>query len=81
MILVDVQIPSLDKVYDFELDEEMKAGELTQKIAQMAAQKEGLVYEPEDKLYLYALRREEVLDERKTLRQQEIGAGERLILI
>ena len=32
MILVDVQVPAMDRVYDFELDEELTAGILVRDI-------------------------------------------------
>ena len=42
MIVVDIQVPNLNRTYDFELDEEMKTGELLKKIIQTISEKESL---------------------------------------
>ena len=39
MILVDVQIPALDRTYDFELDEETPVGELVERKPQLSREK------------------------------------------
>lgn len=81
MILLDVQLPLINKIYDFELDEDMMVSELLQKITGIIAEKEEMEYDPEDKMYLYAMGNERVLNESYSLKQQGIRGGERLVLI
>lgn len=81
MIIVDIQVPSINKVYDFELDEEMMAGALVKEVAEIVAEKEKMIYRQEDQMYLFAMEHEKVLNENCSLRQQGIRNGERLILI
>lgn len=81
MILVDIQSPFLDQVYDFELDEEMGVGELVKKAAEILAAKEKIEYDPEDQLYLYAVRSGKLLKEADSLKSQGVRSGERLVLL
>ena len=60
MIVVDIQVPNLNRTYDFELDEEMKTGELLKKIIQTISEKESLKDCREDEMLLYDLNRETV---------------------
>ena len=41
MILVDVQVPMLDQVFDFELNEEMEVEKVIKDISLLAAKQEG----------------------------------------
>ena len=81
MIVVDIQVPNLNRTYDFELDEEMKTGELLKKIMQTISEKEKLEDCREDEMLLYDLNRETVLSENRSLRQQGVKSGEQLYLI
>lgn len=81
MIAVDIQVPNLNRTYDFELDEEMKTGELLKKIVQTISEKESLEDCREDEMLLYDLSRETVLAENRSLRQQGVKSGEQLYLI
>ena len=81
MIVVDIQVPNLNRTYDFELDEEMKTGELLKKIIQTISEKESLNDCREDEMLLYDLNRETVLSENRSLRQQGVKSGEQLYLI
>lgn len=81
MILVDIQIPMLDKVLDFELDEESEAGKLIEDISFLAAQQDHLVCRNVENMCLYALRQEAILEKNRSLKEQGINAGDRLILI
>lgn len=80
MILVDVQIPMLDKVFDFELNEEMEAGKVIGDISQLAAHKEHLTCRNSKDMCLYILGQEKILERNQSLRQQGVRAGDRLIL-
>ena len=81
MILVDIQVPKLNRTYDFELDEEMKTGELLAKITQIVAEKEKLENCSDEEMLLYDLNREKVLSEFCSLKQQGVKSGDRLYLI
>lgn len=81
MIMVDIQVPVLDRIYDFELDEERKVGELVKEILALIEEKENLRNDREKKLYLYATRRACILKENEKLADQGIRNGDRLILI
>lgn len=81
MVLLDIQVPAIDRIYDFELDEEIQIGELLKKIVQMIKEKEEIVTDKEEKLYLYAFQSEKVLRESDSLKQQGVKSGETLFLI
>lgn len=81
MILVDIQVPLLDEVYDFELDEETQVWELLGEITALIARKEGILLKEEGNLRLYAIRQDGLLDKNASLRQQAVEAGDRLVLI
>lgn len=81
MILVDVQVPAMDQVYDFELDEELTAGTLAQDIGALVAKKEKASEGGGGDRYLYSLRQDGILKREETLKQQGVRDGDRLILI
>ena len=81
MIFVDIQALSLDETYDFELEEEMTAGELTEKIVKIIRQKERLSKGAEEEMHLFSLSREKFLNEGISLKKQGISSGEKLFLI
>ncbi len=81
MILVDIQVPVLDEVYDFELDEEVKIKEALGEITALIAAKERISIKDGDNLQLYALREDMLLDREAGLRQQAVRDGDRLVLI
>ncbi len=82
MILVDVQVPAMDRVYDFELDEELTAGILVRDIEALVAKQEKAAKGKEGgDRYLYSLRQDGILRQEETLKQQGVHDGDRLILI
>lgn len=81
MILLDVQIMAVNKTFDFELEEEMTAGELVKKIIRIVAEQEKLSLDVNEKRYLYAFNKEQILDEQLSLKVQGVMGGEKLILI
>lgn len=80
MILVDIQVPALDQVYDFELDEESETEILIEDILALIARQEHLVCKNSEDMCLYALRQKCVLKKNKSLMQQGVRAGDRLVL-
>ncbi len=81
MILVDIQVPMLDRVYDFELDEELKAGDLLEDILMLVIKEEKCSQSKSAGMALYAVRQERLLNQEKTLQYQGVRDGDRLILI
>ncbi|GFI03672.1 MAG: hypothetical protein HFI44_14255 [Lachnospiraceae bacterium] len=81
MILVDLQAPVFDRIYDFELDEQLKAEELLKDILILIGEEETCRQSKEVGMALYAARQERILDPHRTLQQQGVRDGDRLILI
>lgn len=82
MIFVDVSVPSFDKVYDFNLDENVRIDVIIKEIVEMICQKEqcrliGNINE----LVLGSFDGENILQNQKTLKQCGVRTGSRLILI
>ncbi|MBQ8596385.1 MAG: hypothetical protein IJ409_01215 [Lachnospiraceae bacterium] len=83
MVMVDVEVPALDRIYDFELDEEVDVRELTDTMVLLIVQNEkpGFEAKGQEELHLYALRQGKVLNSRMTLKQQGVQSGDGLVLI
>lgn len=82
MILVDVYVPVIDKVYDFHLDENAVVWTVIEDMADMICQKEQcrLRGEP-SQLALWMAERKMKLDKRGTLFENGIHSGEQLMLV
>lgn len=81
MILVDVQSPVLDRIYDFELEEETAIEEILEEMLSVIVRKERTALRDGGKMQLYALRQGSLLDKKGTLKGQGVEAGDRLILL
>ncbi|CDD59726.1 EsaB/YukD family protein [Clostridium sp. CAG:43] len=82
MIMVDIQVPSVGRNYNFQLDEQVPVSSLIMEITEMVCQKEGCVLEAEHSDFiLCSLDKDKILVSEGSLEQQEILNGERLILI
>lgn len=81
MILVDIAVPALDEVFDFELDGEAGVNELIKRIAALIAQLKTDHKEEAEDLYLYHFRQKRILNPQMTLKQQGVQWGDRLILL
>lgn len=81
MILVDIQVPVLDRVYDFELEEEMQVGEALEEILTLIAAQEQVAKGDERDAFLYAVRQETILSRDRTFLNQGLREGDGLILI
>lgn len=82
MVMVDVEVPATDRVYDFELDEESCVRELIDAmVALIVGQEKHSEVKGRELLYLYALRQEKVLNAKMNLIQQGVRNGDRLVLI
>ncbi|MBE5881922.1 MAG: glutamyl-tRNA amidotransferase [Lachnospiraceae bacterium] len=82
MILVDIFVPSVDKTYDFQLNENAPIHTVIEEISEMIGQKErsGVVGDV-NKLQLCDRERRYVLEKVKTLADYDISTGKSLILI
>lgn len=82
MILVDVYVPSIDKQYDFKLDENAFIADIVEELGEMLLMKDA---EENDKiikdLILCDFSSQKVLPLNQTLKQNGIGSGNRLVLI
>ena len=76
MILVDLQAPVFDRIYDFELDEQLKAEELLKDILILIGEEETCRQSKEVGMALYAARQERILDPHRTLQQQGVRWGQ-----
>lgn len=82
MILVDIYVPSLDRNYDFQLNENAGVGTIIEEISEMVGQKErSRIVGDVEKLTLCDKRQKYVLDKEKTLAECGISTGSSLILI
>ena len=82
MILVDVKFPELDRVIDFQLDETARGWEIIEEIATMTARTCGRQYAAAaNTILLYSMDTQQPLDLNKSLRENGIRSGERLLLI
>ena len=80
MIMVDIYIPEIGQVYDFEMDEEKTVGTVQKEIMELIAEKEKLPEPKETGMALYALQNAEILSNHRTLKEQGIQSGDKLIL-
>lgn len=80
MLVIDVEIPDLGQVYEFELNEEKKTGRLIKEMIGIIALKEGKQVSGEEQMLLYAYRSESILQKELTLKEQGIRNGEKLVL-
>lgn len=82
MILVDIYVPSIDKEYDFQLNETAHIYTIIEEIVEMIGQKEqtqlcGNVAD----MMLCVKGSQRVLQKKQTLAETGVGTGESLILI
>ena len=82
MILVDIYVPSLNKVYDFRLNEELRLRTVTDEIADAIGRKEhSRIKGNREQMILCGAGKKIILNPDLTLKEQGIGNGERLIIV
>lgn len=82
MILVDVTVPSVEKTYDFNLDENAQIALVIEEIAGMICQKEHCeIIGNKEELLLCRYEEQVVLDRASTLRESGLENGGRLLLV
>lgn len=86
MIIVNVRVPALEKVYNFSVEEKAQIGELIDEITLLIFQKEGLTFEGDPKvafreISLCFLDAHAQLDRMSTLMDYGVCDGSELILL
>ena len=82
MIIVDVNVFILDKLYDFELNEEAKVREVIEEIGHLVEQKEKTAFTGDiGDMVLVDNFRKDILNPDYTLAQQGIDSGWNLSLV
>ena len=82
MILVDIYVPSIDKTYDFQLNENVPIHTVIEEIAEMIGQKERTaVAGNRDNLMLCDTKSQQELDKKRTLREYGFTTGQSLIFV
>lgn len=82
MILVDVMVPSVDKSYDFNLDENAQIVLVMEEIVEMISQKEQCkIIGNKENLLLCRYDGQVILDKQMTLKECGITNGYRLLLV
>ena len=82
MILVDVVFPELDRIIDFQLDDEARGWDIAEEIATMAARSFSRRYEADkSSLMLYSMDTRRPLDLNYSLKENGVHSGERLLFV
>ena len=82
MIMVDVYVPSVDREYDFEIDENAPISLVIEEISAMVCQKEQCVLSGAvQELMLCDRETQRILTPGKNLRECGVGVGAKLILV
>lgn len=82
MIMVDVYVPSVDREYDFEIDEHAPVYMVTEEITAMVCQKEQCVLTGDvRKLLLCDRQTQRILSSRRSLSECGIKTGNKLLLV
>lgn len=82
MILVDIYVPSVDQIYNFNLSEDIGISAIINEIVDMISQKEQTkLYGRQEKLNLYSIKDKRILPKVNTLSDCNIMTGGSLMLI
>ena len=82
MILVDVTVPSLEKIFEFKLNEDVPVSIVTDEIISVVCQKEKCGLQGDkNNMMLLKLENREILDMDRSLYQNNVNTGDNLILV
>ena len=82
MIIVNVKLPALEKVYNFSLDERAKVGDLIEEIVELVLQKEGIQFSGLlGEMSLGSMDKGIQCSRDLSLRDYAVNSGEELILV
>lgn len=82
MINVDVYVPALDRVYNFNLDEDSKISVLIEEITELICKKEHSTLDGlKERLIMGSFDKKLNFDHQYSLREYSVKNGEKLILV
>jgi len=82
MILTSIYVPSMDRDYDFNLDENVKVSVLIEEISELICKKEYSVLDGElERFVMGSVDRQVNFQPQYTLKELDVKNGERLILL
>ena len=82
MILVDIYVPSVDKIYDFQLDEDAYIYAIIEEVGELIGQKEhSQIVGNIENLMLCSTKDKRILSKDSTLSECGIQTGNSLILV
>lgn len=82
MIIVNVKVPALEKVYNFSLEEKVRIKDLIEEIVELIAQKECLQFGDDlEEMILCSVENGEQCDKNCSLSDYGIAGGAELILV
>lgn len=82
MILVDIYIPSLNRAYDFQVDENAPVENLMREIGEMLGNQTKAGKKPSaDSFFLFSMEQEQILQGKASLKACGVKNGTRLILV
>jgi len=82
MIIVNVNVPALEKVYNFSLDEKAPVGELIEELIELIVQKECIPFGGElDKMVLCSIDNKVLCDKSRCLNDYGVCGGAELVLV
>lgn len=82
MIIVNIRVPALEKVYNFSLEEEAKIKDLIEEVVELIAQKERVRFGGDlQEMVLCSVENGEQCDKNRSLSDYGIVGGAELILV
>lgn len=81
MIIVEVYSPAVDAGYDFQIDENILVKDAAASAAEMIARKNGSEGSSESDAALYDTMRQHELDRDRTLKENGVRSGMKLLLV
>lgn len=82
MILVDVEVPAVDKIFDFQLDENVYVSDITEEIAEMiAAARQSTFQRNDSTMLLCSYENRRILSGNMTLAECGVRTGSRLLFV
>ena len=82
MIIVNVSVPALEKVYNFSLDDTAKVRNLKEEMVELIAQKEHVTFRGNlDEMVLCSMESGEQCSEERSLSDYGISGGAELMLV
>lgn len=79
-MMVDVLVPPLEEVFDFELDDRIDEKSLRENIEELISRDKKVIFQVA-KREIFNYRMGEFLEEGKSLKEQGVMNGDRLILV